>query len=213
MDNQFQALQNWTFEVLSAIKKDIKSDRLHTDPIFYRANFGNRPQNRLTAEEIFAAYEKELLKGNNELAEWVVSRWIFKHGDLYNHFAERLSEVNPDFNEIKQLTEEESRRILDGAAESFGAIPTFIFSLLNGVVFPQSILDELQKGAEAERALLERRAESNIEQQSLEKVIASHQREVGRLNDKILGVQKKYERDTEALKKQIKGLQQKLNAR
>ena len=142
-----------------------------------------------------------------------MSRWIFKHGDLYNHFAERLSEVNPDFNEIKQLTEEESRRILDGAAESFGAIPTFIFSLLNGVVFPQSILDELQKGAEAERALLERRAESNIEQQSLEKVIASHQREVGRLNDKILGVQKKYERDTEALKKQIKGLQQKLNAR
>lgn len=211
MENQFQALQNWTLEILDAIKKDIRTDHLHTDPVFYRTYFGNRPQNRLTSEEIFAAYEKELLKGNEDLAEWVVNRWVFKHGDLYKHFAERLSEVNPDFDQIKQLTDEESHRILAGAAESYGAIPTFLFSLLNGVVFPQPILDRLRKAAEVEKVALEKKAKSNAEQESLEKIIAAHQREIARLHDKITGVQKKYEKDTEALKKQIKVLQKKIN--
>ncbi len=213
MENQFQTLQNWTYDILDAIKKDIKTDHLHTDPVFYRTYFGNRPQNRLTAEEIFSAYEAELVKGNQALSEWVVNRWVFKNGDLYQHFAERLGEINPDFDQIKHLTEEESRRILDGAAASFGAISTFLFALLNGVVFPQSILDLLRKEAEVEKASLEKQAESNAAQQSLEKTIAIHQREIGRLNDKIAGVQKKYDRDTEMLKKQIKTLQQKLNAR
>lgn len=211
MENQFQALQNWTLEILDAIKKDIRTDHLHTDPVFYRTYFGNRPQNRLTSEEIFTAYEKELVKGNETLAEWVVNRWVFKHGDLYQHFADRLSELNPHFDQIQQLTEEESNRILAGAAESYGAIPTFLFSLLNGVVFPQPVLDRLRKAAELEKVALEKKAQSNAEQESLEKIIAAHEREIARLHDKITGVQKKYEKDTEALKKQIKGLQKKLN--
>jgi len=213
MKNQFQALQNWTFEILNTIKKEIKSDHLHTDPVFYRTYFGSRPQNRLTSEEIFAAYEKELLKGNEELADWVVNRWVFKHGDLYRHFAENLSRVNPDFDQIQQLTEAESEDILRGTAESFGAIPTFLFSLLNGVVFPQTILERLQKAAELEKASQNKEEEAHAEQQSLEKVLAAHQREIARLNDKIAGVQRKYTADTEALKKQIKTLQQKLHAR
>lgn len=212
MENQFLSLQNWTLEVLNTIKKDIKSDHLHTDPVFYKAYFGNRPQNRLTSEEIFAAYEKELLKGNEELAEWVVNRWVFKNGDLYQHFAERLSQINENFDQIKTLNEAESRQILAGAVESFGAISTFLFSVLNGVVFPQNILDELRQAAQSEKEARDKKLLSDIEQGGLEKTIATLQREVNRQNDKILGVQKKYEKDTEALKKQIKTLQQKLNA-
>jgi hypothetical protein len=212
MKNQFHALQNWTREVLHSIKKDIKTDHLPTDPIFYKTYFGNRPQNRLTSEEIFSAYEQELLKGNQELADWVVNRWVFKHADLYQHFAERLSEVNPDFDQITQLNETEGEQILAGANESFGAIPVFLFSLLNGVVFPESTLNRLRQEAEKEKATLEKSKASDIEQESLEKILAAHKREIARQNDKILGAQKKYERDTEALKKQIKILQQKLNA-
>lgn len=211
MENQFQALQNWTVEVLKDIKKDIKTDHLHTDPVFYRTYFGNRPQNRLTSEEIYTAYEQELLKGNQDLSEWVVNRWVFKNGELYEVFAGRLSQINPDFNEIKQLTVEESQRVLEGVADAFGAIPTFLFSLLNGVVFPKEILEDLRKGAEAEKAKLAKKAEENEKQESLEKVIAAHQREIARLNDRVAGVLKKYTTDTEALKKQIKALQKKLN--
>lgn len=211
MKNQFLALQNWTQEVLDTIKKDLKNDHLPSDAQFYRSHFGNRPQNRLTTEEIFAAYEKELTQGNEEIAEFVVNRWVFKHGDLYQHFSERLSQVNPDFDQIQQLTVEQSQKILDGASEKFGAIPTFLFSLLNGVVFPEPVLEKLRKAAEVEKAAQEKQEEFNAAQQSLEKVIATHQREIARLNDKIAGVQKKYTTDTEALKKQIKALQKKLN--
>lgn len=213
MENQFQTLQNWTLEVLHAIKKDIKNDHLHTDPLFYRTYFGNRPQNRLSLEEIFGAYEKELLKGNEELSEWVVNRWVFKHGDLYQHFAERLSRINENFDQINTLTEAESREILKGAPEAFGAIPTYLFCVLNGVVFPKQVLEELRGQAEREKISLEKKSALTEEEESLEKTIASLKREIARQNDKILGVQKKYEKDTEALKKQIKILQQKLNVR
>lgn len=211
MENQFQALQNWTFEIFEAIKKDIKQEHLQSDPEFYNKYFGNRPKNRLTTEEIFTAYDKELLKGNEDLAEFVVNRWVFKNGDLYQHFEGRLSELNPDFSQIEKLTLEESQKVLEGAVDSFGAIPTFIFSLLNGVVFPQSVLDELGTLAEAERKQRDSKVNENQEEQNTQKVIASQKREIARFESKILGVQKKYARDTEALKKQIKALQKKLH--
>lgn len=212
MKNQFQSLQNWTRVVLEAIKKDLKNDHLPADVQLYRTYFGNRPLNRLTTEEIFDAYEKELTQGNEEIAEFVVNRWVFKNGDLYQHFADRLAQINPDFDQITQLTTEESEKVLEGAAEKFGAIPTFLFSLLNGVVFSETVLEKLRQAAEKEKAAQEKEEAAGVQQQSLEKVIAAHQREIARLNDKIAGVQKKYTSDTEALKKQIKALQQKLNA-
>lgn len=211
MKNQFQSLQNWTTDILEAIKKDIKSDHLPSDAVFYRTYFGNRPQNRLTSEEIFAAYQKELLQGNEDLAEWVVNRWVFKHGDLYQHFAEGLGRINPKFDQIERLTEEESKAILKGAPEAFGAIPTFLFVLLNGVVFPEEIVETLRLDAEKEKVAMQKKEASLAEQQSADKTIATLQREIARLHDKIAGVQKKYTTDTEALKKQIKALQQKLN--
>ena len=158
-----------------------------------------------------AAYEKELLQGNEGLAEWAVNRWVFKHGDLYNHFAERLSRVNPDFSEIKELNWEQSEAILEGATDAFGAIPVFLFSVLNGVVFPAQLVDQLRKAAEAEKGAQEKKVKEEGEKESLEKIIAAHQREIARMHDKITGVQKKYTTDTEALKKQIKILQKKLN--
>lgn len=207
MENQFIALQDWTFDILEAIKKDIKSEHLGSDPTFYRAYFGNRPQNRLTIQEIFAAYQAELMKGNEELAEWVVNRWVFKHGDLYEVFANRLSEINPQFDEIEAISEEESQRVLEGVVERFGAIPTCLFVLLNGVVFPEPVRKHLIQLAEEERKHLARKAEEEGAQETLEKLLASQKREIARLQDKIVGVQKKYDRDTAALKKQIQALQ------
>lgn len=209
MENQFLPLKNWMFVILNAIKKDIKSDHLGSDPEFYRTYFGNRPQNRLTAEEIFAAYEKELLEGNAKLAEWVVNRWVFKHADLYQIFAERLAQIDPDFEKIDTLTEEQSREVLQGTVEAYGAIPTFLFVLLNGVVFPESVRSSLMAKAEAEKETLSVQAEKDEGKQNLEKMLASQKREIARLHDKLSGVQKKYDRDTESLKKQIKALQRK----
>lgn len=216
MKNQFEILQPWINQILNVIKKDIKSEHLGSDPLFYKNYFGNRPQNRLTSEEIFIAYEKELLKGNEDLAEWIVNRWVFKHGDLYTHFAEKLSQILPDFDQIEALDEHQSEQVLHGAVANFGALPTYLFSVLNGVVFPEAILKKLRQEAEREEAVKKAEATAVAEKQSFEQLIARHEREMQRLQEKyesrLAGVQKKYDTDVAALKKQIRSLQQKLHA-
>lgn len=212
--NAFKILQPFLPQVLGAIKKEIKTEHLSSSHAFYRTHFGTKPLNRLTLEEIFGAYEKELLNGSPELAEWVISRWVFKHGDLYNHFAKRLSELNPNFEEIREITEAQADYILDGAAETFGPISLYLFSILNGVVFPEAVLTRLKSAAEATASSAS--AVSLPKAESVEELLARHQREVAKLEEKcdqkIAGVMKKYTIDTEALKKQIRSLQQQLNA-
>lgn len=215
MKHIFTSIQPWICRVLETIKKDIKTELLPSDPTFYRSHFGNRPQNRLTTEEIFAVYEKELLSGNESLGEWVINRWVFKNGDIYQHFAEKLSQIQEDFAQIEALDEPQSQAILKGAVEAYGALNTYLFSVLNGVVFPQIVLERLKKDAEKESVEQAAKETSAQEKQTLEQILGRHQREVARLQEKyesrLAGVQKKYATDVEALKKQVRSLQQKLN--
>lgn len=217
MKNKFETIKPWISHVLVAIKKDIKTDHLPASPVFTRTHFGSRPLNRLTQDEIFAAYEKDLLAGDADLAEWVVNHWVFKHGEIYTHFAERLSEVAEDFSQIEHLTEEQSEKILSGAVETFGALPTYLFSILNGVVFPESIFLKLRNQAEKQET--EKGAEMQLleERQSLEQLRERYTRDIARLNEKyeskVAGVLKKYTTEVEALKKQIRSLQKQLTSK
>jgi hypothetical protein len=210
MQTQFETIQPWLNRVLAAIKKDIKSEHLPSNPPFYRTYFGNKPIHRLTSEEIFAAYAKELVQGNADLGDWVVNRWVFQHGELYEHFAERLSQINPEFSEIKALSEEESNQVLEGAVEAFGAMAVYLFSILNGVVFPKPVLDKLAETAKHEAEQEKMEAEKHQAEQSLVAEIERQKREIARLENRVSGVQKKYTNDIEALKKQIRALQQRL---
>ncbi|MBI5272636.1 MAG: hypothetical protein HY861_01465 [Chlamydiia bacterium] len=214
MNNQFQTIQSWIPQVLKAIKRDIRTDHLPGSPAFFRTHFGHRPINRLTAEEIFAVYEKDLLAGNEELIEWVVNRWVFKHGDLYTHFAERLEKIASDYGSIKQLTEEQSEQILEGAIQRFSALSVYLFSVLNQVVFPETVFTRLRTMAENEDLQQKTQGVQTAQQQNLEEALAKCQKELVRLNekyeDKLAGVMKKYAADVEALKKQNRALQQRL---
>lgn len=215
MTTKYHTLRPWLDEILTAIKRDIKNDYLPGDPAFCKASFGNRPLNRLTPEEINAAFVKELLQGNEEMDQWVVNHWVFKHGDVYDHFAERLSKINEDFDAIEKLTLAESEAILAGAVESFGAKPVYLFSVLNGVVFPEEVVARLQKLAEESAVREKKEAAIAAEQLELNKLKEHYQRELARLNEKydakVAGVVKKYTLETEALKKQVRALQLKLN--
>jgi hypothetical protein len=212
MKNQFQILQPWLAQILHILKRELKSEHLSKNLSFCRTHFGGRPTSRVSNDEVIAAYEKELLQGNEDLGDWIVNRWVFHHGEIYRHFAETLSRIHPDFDEIKTLDEPQSASILSGAVESFGALPTYIFSVLNGVVFPETVLKRLRETAEKEELSQKKKQAATEATLSLEQIIARHQREVARLQDKIAGVMKKYTTDVDALKKQIRALQQRLNA-
>ena len=203
-------LRNWTPVVLEAIKKEIRQEALDLHPDFTQKYFGNRPKSKLTMQEIFSAFDTELSLKNEELAEWVVSRWVFKHSDLYQFFVSKLSEIKEDFSSIKNLSEEESEKILKGAEDKFGPIEIYLFSLLNSVVFPQKILDRLEKRALEMKSENEEKSSSLKSDSGLEKAMQSQEREIQRLKGKIDAMQKKYALDTESLKKQIQSLQRQL---
>ncbi len=218
MKDKFQTLQPWLSQILYSIKKEIKTEHLSKSPAFYKAHFGNRPLNRLTNEEICAVYEKQLLQGDHEdLSEWVVNRWVFRHGDIYQHFADRLAKINPDFDAIKNLDEAQSKQVLSGATETFGALPIYLFTVLNGVVFPKNIIEELRSLAEKQEAQLEEECAALELKENIEQMKTRYHSELSRMEkkyeDKLTGVMKKHVTDVEALKKQIRSLQQQLNSK
>jgi hypothetical protein len=212
--NPFTLVQPWMNQILHAIKKDIKTDHLSADKIFYKTHFGSRPMNKLPLEEIFAVYEKEILGGNEQIVEWAVNRWVFKNGDLYQHFAKRLSEINPEFSEITELSEAQAEQVLEGA-QVFGALNVYLFARINGVVFPEATFKRLEAAAVSEQESEKAIQEKESAQESLERELDRYKREASRMkekyDDKLAGVQRKYQTDTEALKKQIRSLQQRLD--
>lgn len=216
MKSKFETVQPWISFILSTIKKEIRMEHLPSNPAFIRAHFGNRPFNRITIEEIFAAYEKELLSGNEDLSDWVINRWVFKNGDIYQHFAERLSQINPDFGAIEVLDVSQSEKVLEGAPESFGFLSVYLFSILNGVVFPEEVFRVLENEAKKEEADKKNSQKQELENRNLADTVARAQRELISLQQKyeskMAGLMKKYTVDVEALKKQIRSLQHQLNA-
>lgn len=211
MEIKFNALRPWLDEILTVIKKDIKTDYLPAMPTLYRTYFGNRPLNRLQNEEIHSALIQELENGNKDLAEWVVNRWVFKHGELYQYFAIALEKIDPDFSSIQQLTLEQSRSILEGAKALFPIKEIYFFTLLNGVVFSQEIIDQMKNEVEAESNQTKSSAEVEFKEKEINKMLEQHSREIEKIMNKyekkLEGVLKKYMQDTNALKAQIRALQ------
>lgn len=216
MQNQFIILQPLIGKILSSIKKEIKTEHLIKSPVFYRAHFGTRPLNRLTTEEILHVYEKVLLEGNEELSEWIVNRWVFQHGEIYRHFAERLAQINPDFDAIAELDQKQSEFVLEGAVQAFSALSVYVFSVLNRVVFPQSIFEQLRIAAELEQTRNKDVEETKLREETIEQMKQRHEKELAKIKekceDKVAGVMKKYTLETDSYKKQIRSLQQQLNA-
>ncbi len=215
LKNPFITVRPWISQILTEIKKDIKKDHLTQDKHFYKTHFGSRPLNKLTQDEINAVYERELLSGNEGLVDWAVNRWVFKHGELYQRFADALSAIHPEFSTIESLTDEESARLLD-SVQDCGAREVFLFSRLNSVVFSEAVFERLQKAAEAEEAAAGRRKVEEGEEISLKQELERLRRDAARDKEKyevkLSGVQRKYQTDIDALKKQIRSLQQKLES-
>lgn len=203
-------------EIIDCVKKDLKSEHLKKDYNFSKKYFPGKNINKLENQEIIQGYSKALREETEaeSLAEFIVHHWIFKNSELYHFFEERLSKINPDFTEIKELTNEQATALEKEAFANFGVRKTYIFSQLNGVAFSQDHLKKMALAASKERTETAADAVQEAETRSLDDMKAAHAREIARLTDKyekkLLGVQKKYTQDVETLKKQLSNLHRKM---
>lgn len=202
-------------KVLHDIRRDVKQEHLKKDRDFVQRYFGKAHLDKVSAEDILHAYSKEIVQeGNEDLASWVVSKWILKHAEMYEYFVSELSKVNPRFEEIQLLAMDVSKSMAAQAVDRFTLVDTYIFSVINSVAFPDEIFLHLKDQAQSlNEEQLKKSASSDPV--SVEELVRRHQEEIFKLSDRyekrLQAVSKKYIQDIDGLKKQLALLQKRLS--
>src|ERR1700722_6714830 len=212
---KFEKLSPWIHDIFQLIKKELRNDHLLKSPSFVQKHFPKRPLDKLSIEELSNAYMKEIAEGNEEVGEKVLSRWVLKNAELYHFFVEKLSKINPKYDEIIELSADASSFILNTSVSCYGATATYIFSILNAVVFTEEQLQKLREFALQEK-LQAKPAEEHGSFESVEAVKEHYETQMHKLTEKyekrMLGIERKYVQDVEGLKKQIAQLHRKAGA-
>lgn len=204
-------------QMIRTIKTELKNDHLKQDRRFAKIYFPNKNLNKISQEELLEGYLKALNQEekSDEIAEFIFNRWLLKNTDIYQYFEEALTKIDPNFTELQEIDQNKSQIIANESVRQFGPLRTYLFAVINSVVFPKTVYDRLKQQAKQdihEKVLEE---QSQKEERDLETLHKNQQQEIARLTDKyekkLLGLQKKYLQDTESLKKQIAALQRKLH--
>lgn len=211
------ALKEWAPEIVDLIKKDLRNEHLKKDYGFLKKYFPGKAPQKVTPAEMAEAYltaiEKE--ESGEAIAEFMANRWMLQSTDVYGFFESELMKVNPDFDRIETLDEAVAEALLNKAQAKFGALTTYLFSVINSVAFSKGQFSKLLEKARKEKTENKASAEKEAEVKSFEDMKRAFEERMLRLEDKyekkLDGMQKKYHRDTEMLKKQVANLQRKLN--
>jgi hypothetical protein len=216
---KFAILKPWMPTIIETIKKDLKTEHLKRDNVFLKTYFPSKNPNKLTTEEMVKAYSHAVANADNgeNLGEFLTNRWLLKNGDIYHYFEQELNAIAPNFTELSEIDKSKALPLMQHSVDKFGALATYLFSVLNSVVFPDEVYQALRQKAEAEVETEERNELLEKEKQADEDMQKAHAREIARLTDKyekkLAGLQKKYVQDMDALKKQISALQRRLDGK
>jgi hypothetical protein len=144
---KFTLLNEWLPEIIQEIKKDLKNDHLKNDPKFLKKYIGKNLQ-KVEVEDLVKSYSTAVAEGGmDHLAEFVYQRWLLKNTDIYDYFANQLEKVQEDFTELKEIDANTAKEIAERSCQQFGACKTYCFSVINSVVFPKTIFDDLNNRA------------------------------------------------------------------
>lgn len=214
---KFAMLKAWMPKIVEDIKKDIRNEHLKNDWMFVKKYLNNKNMHKATAEDLAEAYSKAVAEEESaeEIGEFLTNRWLLKHGDIYHYFEQKLTAINPNFSDLEEIDTAKSKEIIDGAVTQFGAPNTYLFAVLNSVVFSKDAYDTLAKKALDVSRKQEEAMKQKHEFDSIAAMQSSYEEQMARLTDKyekkLAGMQKKYLIDVEALKKQVANLTRKLN--
>ncbi len=213
---KFADLNEWIPLIIETIKKDLKNEHLKKDLYFVKKFLGSKNIQKVTTEELAEAYAKAIQEEEKgeDIAEFIVSRWLMKNSELYTLFENGLSKITTDFTALEDLPLEQATILADASTNQFGAVPTYLFAVLNSVVFPKETFDHLHHQAKASHQQIVNEMITEQEKMNVESISKAYEREMARLTDKyekkLAGMQKKYQLDVDHLKKQVAILQRKL---
>jgi len=214
---KFADLHEWTPLIIETVKKDLKNDHLKKDIYFAKKFLASKNYQKATTEELAQAYQQAIAEEENgeEIAEFIASRWLLKNSELYQFFEQNLTQIDPNFTDLEELSPTQAQSLIQASTDAFGAPHTYLFSVLNSVVFPQDSFQALRQQAKEKNQQVQEETENFQAQQSLDAMRQGFEREMNRLTDKyekkLAGLQKKYTVDVDTLKKQVAQLQRKLN--
>lgn len=215
---KYSMLKFWMPQVIENVKKDLKNEHLKNDFKFAKKHLTGKNINKLTTEDFINVYMTALEQEENaeEIGEFITNRWLLKNSELYDYFERALSQITADFTQLTEIEPNRAQGIVDGAVAQFGAPRTYIFSVMNSVVFPKDVYEKLDRLAREDQKKFENAKVMAQEQLAHETLKDHYEQKIARLVDKyekkLQGLQKKYLQDTESLRKQLAVLQKKLNA-
>ncbi|MBA3720914.1 MAG: hypothetical protein H0W88_00760 [Parachlamydiaceae bacterium] len=213
---KYAEIQEWLPLIIETVKKDLKNEHLKKDFLFIKKYLATKNINKLTTQDLTEAYQSAIANEDNgeALAEFITSRWLMNNSELYDYFEQRLTQINPDFGAIEEIDMPTAQSIIKDSTAQFGAPHTYLFAILNSVVFPAEAFQKLKKDAKHDVQQKIDETSSLSEKMSIENSKKNQEREIARLTDKyekkLSGLQKKYIVDTDSLKKQVAQLQRKL---
>lgn len=214
---KFVDLEQWLPQMIESIKKDLKQDHLKKDIYFVKKFLPTTNLAKITTEEMVDAYTKAIQEEEKgeQVGEFLASRWLVKHSDVYDFFEKKLSAIAPDFTNIEEIDPSTAKALIEASTKEFGPSRTYLFSVLNSVVFPEEAYLLLRKNAALHQEEVEKTEKEALDRSSRESLERSYVTEISRLTDKyekkLSGLQKKYITDVEQLKKQVALLQRKLH--
>ncbi len=209
--DKFSALAPWFDRIISSIRRECKQEHLKADPGYVRKFFNGKPLNQISVDEMKAVYADQIVKGHEQLGEFVANRWIFKHLDLYRFFERKLNEINPNFDQISELSEEQAEKLINEASKEFGLQDVFIFVTLNSVALPETYWTKISDEALDRLAQEKLQEEKNQENQARESVQQAIQRISTRFEDKLDEQKRRYEHEIRKLQEEVSKLKKKLD--
>ncbi len=189
------------------IKKEIKQE-------FIQKGLLRKSEGGSEWKEIAQFFFKKIVEeGDERVGEWLSSCWVCKNGEIFQYFHEQLSLIDEQYDRLVEIPLEKEEKIKKLSIEKFGFLRTYLFCVLNSVVFSSKIFEDLRKGALQELSSGEEVdvQGKNCSIEDLKKAFELERLKIEEKYEKrLLGVSKKYQMEIDGYRKQIGQLQKKL---
>jgi len=197
--------------VIETVKKEIKNEHLRNNKTFSSHYFSGKHLLKLTVQELVEGYSLALDSEEHaeSVGDFIAQRWIVKKPEIYNFFVAELSKLSSDFTSLSEMDTSKAAEIAKKACEQFDPLDVYLFSVLNAVVFPEAIFDDLKQ-----KALIswqEKQGENQTQsKKNSQEIDVQLTRVIEKYEKKIADLQQKYLHDTEVLKRQVAKLQKQI---